>query len=137
MSSPEELRAIISKANSKLLSARESFSAGFMDDASSRAYYAAFHAVAAVLFDAGTSFSSHKQTIGAFNRDYISRDLFPREFSRSLTRLFENRQLGDYSIVKTISSDTAAEDIESAESILAACKKFLEVKNGLPPTFWG
>lgn len=136
MNHHEELRAIIGKATSKLMSARENYAAGFMDDASSRAYYAAFHAVSAVLFADGKAFSSHKQTLGAFNRDYIGPGLFPSEFSRLLTRLFENRQMGDYSIIKRIAPDAAYDDIHAAELILAACKKHLEGRCGLVPDSW-
>ena len=45
----EELRAILAVAEEKLRSARHSLAGGYCADAASRAYYAAFHAITAVL----------------------------------------------------------------------------------------
>jgi len=44
-----ELNNILNKAESTLQSAESSFNNGFVESAASRAYYAAFHAVQAVL----------------------------------------------------------------------------------------
>ena len=62
--------AMMDKAHKKLLSARVSLKAGFYNDASSRAYYAAYHAVCAALALKGLDFSSHGKTLGEFNRIY-------------------------------------------------------------------
>ena len=45
---PAILKAMLDKARQKLAAAQRAFDAGDWDDASSRAYYAAFHAVSAV-----------------------------------------------------------------------------------------
>ena len=68
-STPDVLRAMLRKAREKLASARKNLDSGFYGDVASRAYYAAFHAISAVLADRGLTFSSHAQTLGAFNRE--------------------------------------------------------------------
>ena len=72
---PQVLRAMLKKAQQKLAAARKDMESGFFGEASSRSYYAAFHAVSAVLAHRGLAFSSHAQTLAAFNRS-LSRRLF-------------------------------------------------------------
>jgi uncharacterized protein (UPF0332 family) len=55
------LNAMLAKAEQKLASARASLEAGYHDDAASRAYYAAFHAISAALAVKGLSYSSYGQ----------------------------------------------------------------------------
>ncbi|MBI4560199.1 MAG: HEPN domain-containing protein [Candidatus Hydrogenedentes bacterium] len=62
--SAEVLLAILAKAKEKLAAAERELAAGFPGEASSRAYYAVFHALTAILATKELSFSSHAQTIG-------------------------------------------------------------------------
>ena len=61
------LDAMLAKADERLSTARRDLSASAFGDAAARAYYAAFHATSASLATRGLTFSSHSQTIGAFN----------------------------------------------------------------------
>ena len=107
-------------ARRKLDGARSALDSGFFEDAVSRAYYAAFHAVTAALATRELSYSSHGQVIGAFNREFIhAGNLSPEAFTR-LQRLFANRQVGDYSASRTISRETAERGIADASWILDA-----------------
>lgn len=92
----EMLRAILAKADGKLTRAEKTLADGDAGDAASRAYYAAFHAITAVLATRNLSFSSHKQTIGAFNREFVISGVFTADLSRHLRRLFQDRQIADY-----------------------------------------
>jgi uncharacterized protein (UPF0332 family) len=69
--SPDVLTAMLAKADGKLKVARKNMEDGFLGDVSSRSYYAAFHAISAVLASKGLTFSSHAQAIGAFNKEFI------------------------------------------------------------------
>jgi uncharacterized protein (UPF0332 family) len=94
---------------------------GFFDDASSRAYYAAFHAASAALAGRGLFFSSHGQVMGAFNREFVKTGLCPVEAFQKIRRLFEHRQVGDYSATVSIDRATAERDIADAQWILEQC----------------
>ena len=59
----ETLKAMIEKAEEKLDIATKEFEMGYYGDAVSRAYYAVFHAISAVLAHNGLTYSSHTQTI--------------------------------------------------------------------------
>jgi uncharacterized protein (UPF0332 family) len=108
------IRQMLLKARRKLAAAKRSLDAQDSDDASSRAYYAAFHAVSAVLWRRGLTYSSHAQTLGAFNRECVASGEFPKEFTRILARLFDDRQLGDYDAAHSIERETAERDVADA-----------------------
>jgi uncharacterized protein (UPF0332 family) len=87
---------MLRKEDRKLAAAERLLETGDWEDASSRAYYAAFHAISAVLWKDGKSFTSHAQTLGAFNRDYVRAGAFPETVTRILNHRFKDRQKGDY-----------------------------------------
>lgn len=65
------IKAMFSKSREKLETAQIDFDNGRHNDSVSRSYYAVFHAISAVLLSKGLHFSSHGQTIGAFNKEFI------------------------------------------------------------------
>ena len=97
---------MLSKADQKLASARTSFHAGHHDDAASRAYYGAFHALSAVLAARGLAYSSHGQTLGAFNREVVKEGLLPPEAFAKVQRLFQDRHTGDYDVSRSLDEET-------------------------------
>lgn len=91
-----QIQSMLRKEDRKLAAAERLLETGDWEDASSRAYYAAFHAISAVLWKDGKSFTSHAQTLGAFNRDYVRAGAFPETVTRILNHRFKDRQKGDY-----------------------------------------
>ena len=121
----ETLRAILAKADEKPASAERDLAADFPGDASSRAYYAVFHAITAALATRGLSFSSHAQTIGAFNREFVKTGVLSPNTTRQLQRLFEDRQTADYDWVTVVDAQTATEDVANARTIVEACRRVI------------
>ena len=105
----DEISALISKSKDKLKTSRLNLEAGQYDDCVSRAYYAVFHALTAVLLDKGLVYSSHSQVIGAFNRDFVKTGVFQTALTSMIQELFDGRQTGDYDPM----SDISKEDAES------------------------
>ncbi len=125
----EQKRAIgqmLKKAHSKLTTARSNLAQGYFDDAASRAYYAAFHAISAVLLTKGLHFSSHAQVIGAFNKEFVHTGLLPVTFTRQLQNLFEERQTGDYDFEEQIDASDCGQDLADAEMIVNECENYLK-----------
>ena len=87
--------------------------------------YSAFHAISALHLAQGKSFSSHAQSIGRFNKDFVQHGIFPREFTAVLTRLFEDRQSGDYDLSGIITEEEARLDVGDAKRILDAITTYL------------
>lgn len=81
------IKKMLVKARKKLTTARTNFDNDQYDDAVSRTYYGVFHAISAVLLSKGLHFSSHGQTTGEFNREFIKNKKFPTSFSETLKKL--------------------------------------------------
>lgn len=125
MSTGPDIQAIVAKAEDKLKTARLDFANGQFDDAVSRAYYAVYHMMTAALFSREQVYSSHAQTIGAFNRDFVKTGTFPKEFTRMIQGLFEDRQAGDYDVIWRIDKATAQANIAHAEMICSSIRTYL------------
>ena len=119
---------MLARADEKLRAARVDLDAGLPGDASSRAYYAAYHAITAVLAHAGKSFSSHAQALGAFNREFVKPGAFPPDTFRKIQRLFEDRQTADYDWNVSLDRETALEDVTAADWLVGACREYLRSK---------
>ena len=132
----EVIKAMLSKAAEKLKTARIDFDNDRYDDSVSRAYYAVYHAISAVLLSKGFHFSSHGQTIGAFNREFVKTKEFPALFTKVIEKLFNERQTGDYDFESYIDADVAREDLEYAEGILKACEEYLAKIYKVSLTYW-
>lgn len=122
----DELRDILQKAAGKLKAAEILLELGAWDDAASRAYYATFHAISALHLSRNNTFSSHAQLIGRFNKDFVKTGTFPQDFTRTLTRLFEDRQTGDYDVIGAMTEEEARQDVEDARWIVSSIKAYLE-----------
>ena len=105
--------------------------AGDWEEASARSYYAAFHAISAVLLSRNLAFSKHAQTIGSFNREFVKSGIFPSDFGAILKRLMENRMEGDYGVIARLGEEDANADTVDAEKILNKCVEYLEKVSGV------
>ncbi len=125
----KKLQKIMAKSKKCLTIARQHYAQGNNDEAVSKAYYAIFHAIQATLLTRGLSFSKHSGVKGAFNKEFIHKGIFPKEFSQKIERIFEDRQIGDYEYEETISKEDSEQDIADAETIVNAIEKYLVDKN--------
>ena len=125
-----ESAALLAAAADKLQAAQILLEAGLNDDVASRAYYAVFHAISALHLENGNAFSSRAQTIGRFNKDFVRTGIFSPVFTRIVTRLFEDRQLGDYDATSKIPPDQAAQDLLDARAIVEAIQIY--IRSGPP-----
>jgi len=123
-----EYQLIVRKAIRSIDAARRNFDDKDYDFASSRAYYAAFYVMQAALLTKGLSFSKHSAVIGAFNQHFIKTGVFSKIFSKLISRLFRERQIGDYDFYLSITENDARENIEAAETIVKRVKTYLNEK---------
>ena len=124
----DDLSLILQKAESKLKTAGIDFEGGQYDDAVSRAYYAVFHALTGCLLEKGLAYSSHSQVIGVFNREFVKTEIFPKDVTKDIQILFDDRQSGDYDIESSMDESTAKTDIAKARRIVGMITKYLEDK---------
>ena len=95
------------------------------DSAASRAYYAAFHAVTAVLASRGLSFTKHTAVRAALHRDLIQAQLLPTELGRDYDFLLDLRETADYGGVAEATRASAVLAIEKTKVILTALEPLL------------
>lgn len=100
--------------------------------ANNRAYYAIFHAVSAVLALEGITFKRHKDTLGYFNKNYVAKEIFPRDLGRKIVKAEEIRHESDYDTFYIASKEETVQQIETAEQLIklvsAFCKNEQENK---------
>ncbi len=132
----EVIKLMLKKGREKFKTARLNFDNDLYDDAVSRAYYAVFHTISAVLMSRKLHFSSHKETIGSFNKEFVKTGIFPKSYTRIMQKLFNERQTGDYDFGSYLGADIAEEDLTEVEKIIGACEKYLARIYNVPADYW-
>ncbi len=75
-----KLNVIMTKSKDTLKIAKQLNEQEYYDDSVSKAYYEVFHSLQAILLTIGLSFSKHSGIIGAFNKEFIHKEYFPKIF---------------------------------------------------------
>ena len=114
----------IKTAQENLRSAKILLAANEYKSANNRAYYAVFHAVNAVHALNGKAFKRHKDAIGNFNKDYIKKEIFPREIGRRIGEAEEIRHASDYDDFYIASRVESERQVETAEDFIQLVKKY-------------
>ena len=94
--------------------------------AANRSYYAAFHAMRAVLAMEGLDFKRHSGVISEFRRRYIKSGLLSITISKYIDELFEIRTNSDYNDFFIVSNDTVIRQVQNAASIIQEIGQYLE-----------
>ena len=130
----DQLQTMVQKANRSIAAAKRLIDQGDYDFASSRAYYATFYGIEAILLTENLVFSKHSAVIGAFSQHFVKTAIFPKEFTKLISRLFRQRQLGDYEFELSIGKDEALEDLGYAERIVQAIESYLIREGFIEPS---
>ncbi len=95
-------------------------------DAISRAYYAAYHAVRAVLLTRGLEPRSHAGALHLFNVEFVRGGELPATHNRLLTRLRRSREVADYDAAFAFGEPEATADLRAASEFVADVVAWLE-----------
>lgn len=114
----------IERSLDALNSAERNFKENDLFTAVQRTYYASYYSAEALLLVKGLSFSSHKSSIGSFNKEFVHTGLVDKKYSSILKELFETRQTGDY-------GNFVGFQREEVENNLNMAKEFIEAINKL------
>lgn len=79
----------------------------------------------AVLLTRDISSSKHTGVISCFNQHFIKTGIFPKSFSKTISRLFRERQVGDYGFYIDISEDEILKNLKLAGDLLDKVKTHL------------
>ena len=122
----EQIRLIVKKAKRSIKAAKRLIEDEDYDFASSRLYYAVFYAMEAVLLTINLTSSRHTGIISLFNQHFVKKGIFPKYFSKIISRLFRERQMGDYGFLIDITEEEILDDVKSTENFLEEIKEYLE-----------
>ncbi len=122
----DEAKALMNKAEAKLRSAKLLLKAGEIEDAASRAYYAAYNSIRAVLLLLGEEPSTHSGVAFKLWTRLVREGLLEREYARILSMLREAREEGDYTPIFTLSRDEVEDLVISSEKLVNRMKELME-----------
>ncbi len=124
----EIAKQLIRRSEEKLESARILLDNNRIDDAISRAYYAAFLSVKALLYLLGKNTKTHKGTITTFGLSVIKEGLLPPEIGKNLNELFDAREDSDYEIMTYYTKEDGERYFQKAERIINEIKNLIKEK---------
>lgn len=113
------------KAVRSLEVAEAIYKGGSFDFAASRAYYAYFYTVEALLLSQGISVSSHKEAISQYGLHFAKTKQLDPAFHKMMRRAFGLRQIGDYMVEKPVNPRDAEEVIREGWGFLEAARAYL------------
>lgn len=96
------------------------------EDATSRAYYAAFHATQAILLTKGLQAKSHQGTIHLFIQEFVKTGVIEPAYSQSLARTAKYREEADYRHNMVFTKDQVDQSIREVEQFLQRIEIFLK-----------
>ncbi len=68
----------------------------------------------------------YKDVMGYFNKEYVAKEIFPRELGRRIGILQRVREKSDYDDFYIASREKANEQFQTAELVINEVKKYLE-----------
>ena len=125
----ENIKALVAygleQAEESLEAARTLLDKRLIRSSVNRAYYAMFYAVLALLARGKQETSKHSGAIALFDRDFVKKGIFKKNFSRWLHAAFDLRQRSDYAAEYHVSGEEAEKTLKNAESFVDEVKNVL------------
>ncbi len=90
-----------------------------------RAYYSIFHAIKAILALEQTDFKKHSSVIAYFNKEYISKKIFPRELGKRVNEARFYREKSDYVDFYIVTKEECQEQIKTAKLMIENAEKYI------------
>ncbi|MBW1814258.1 MAG: HEPN domain-containing protein [Deltaproteobacteria bacterium] len=118
----ENIKALMTyrleQANESLEAATVLLEKGLIRPSVNRAYYAMFYAVLSLLTLEKKETSKHGGAIALFDRHFVKKGIFAKDFSRWLHDAFDLRQRSDYAALYRVSMDEAEKTLENARAFV-------------------
>jgi uncharacterized protein (UPF0332 family) len=124
----ENLIVELEKGAASLQAAELCLGAGLWDDAVSRAYYAAYHHVQAVLFSEGLEARTHAGTHDLFYLHFVRTGLVPARLAKLFAALQRYREQADYSRAFHFTAEGAREEAAHARELCAGLADWLAAR---------
>lgn len=100
----------------------------YYEIANTRAYYAAFHAIRALLALDDVDFKKHGSVIGYFNKNYVNTGFVDHSFIETIKIASKSRNSSDYEDYYEATLEEAERNIDGAGKLLTAITQLIEVR---------
>jgi uncharacterized protein (UPF0332 family) len=120
-----EVDDLLEKAFQSLDAAESLFKDSFIDFSASRAYYAMFYSLEALLLDKNLSFSKHSGVISAFGKEFVKTGLVDKKFHQYVLEAFDLRNVGDYGAVHAVPKEKGVEIMANARELIGMIQKYI------------
>jgi uncharacterized protein (UPF0332 family) len=117
--------AELSRAEECLREAKALQSAGLPYGATSRAYYAIFHAARALLFSLGLEVKGHRGALSLLSEHFVKAGRLSPEMGRLAAHMQRDREDADYDPGTLVTEAHARKSVIDAESFLAEARALL------------
>ena len=94
----------------------------YWDTLVNRMYYAAFHAVSALLIHNAISIHTHRGALNAFNKEFVRTRVFTEEEGHLFSKLEGMRERGDYNCFVDATEDEIVPLIEPLKALIEKIK---------------
>ncbi|MGI6704539.1 MAG: HEPN domain-containing protein [Clostridia bacterium] len=116
----------LEKARQDLETARINFEHGMLTQSINRSYYAAFHALRALLAYDSYDSKRHSSILGYFNKNYIANDKIEQEYYKIIASAFDIRVRCDYQDFYIISKDETKKQLKEAEKFVDMIERYID-----------
>lgn len=116
------------KSKDALKEAEILYNAESYSGAANRSYYAAFHAMSALLASDEHKYSNHGGVIARFREFYIKTGIIDKSISNKIGDLFMMRTLSDYDVFYVVAKADVKEQIDNAKDLISAIESVLKRK---------
>lgn len=113
------------KSQRSLEASKELLHHGDPDFAASRAYYAMFYAVEALLLTKNLSYSKHAALISGLHEHFVKPGLLNKEIHHAFHTAFNHRQVADYSSSMAVGIEQAKLILKNADNMLHIISKLI------------
>ncbi len=116
----------LEKAKEDLETAKINFDHDMLAQSVNRSYYAAFHALRALLaYDIFDS-KRHSSILGYFNKNYIANGKIDQDYYRIIASAFDIRTKSDYQDFYIVAKDDAREQLLNVERFIKMIEAYID-----------
>jgi uncharacterized protein (UPF0332 family) len=90
-----------------------------------RLYYAAYYAVIALLLNSDLKSTTHNGTKTIFSKEFIKKEIIPKDFGKVYSQLFTWRQKGDYDDLFDFSEDKVLPYFEPVKRLILQIEELI------------